>query len=97
MCYVFSRIGYEIKFRELEECVVKTDPPIDGSVQTSVLDYELKSTEVITSNVIVVSNDGLTFASNVNDAIEITGKTTFTGDGIVSPAMNVIVNGKRYL
>ena len=91
MCY--QEVTIEIKFRELEECVVKTDPPIDGSVQTSVLDYELKSSEVITSNVIVVSNDGLTFASNVNDAIEITGKTTFTGDGIVSPAMNVIVNG----
>lgn len=91
MCY--QEVTIEIKFRELEECVVKTDPPIDGSVQTSVLDYELKSTEVITSNVIVVSNDGLTFASNVNDAIEITGKTIFSGDGIVSPAMNVIVNG----
>ena len=91
MCY--QEVTIEIKFRELEECVVKTDPPIDGTIQTSVLDYELKSTEVITSNVIVVSNDGLTFASNVNDAIEITGKTTFTGDGIVSPAMNVIVNG----
>ena len=91
MCY--QEVTIEIKFRELEECVVKTDPPIDVSVQTTIADYELKSTEVITSNVIVVSNDGLTFASNVNDAIEITGKTTFTGDGIVSPAMNVIVNG----
>ena len=90
MCY--QEVTIEIKFRELEECVVKTDPPIDVSVQTTIVDYELKSTEVITSNVIVVSNDGLTFASNVNDAIEITGKTTFTGDGIVSPAMNVIVN-----
>ena len=91
MCY--QEVTIEIKFRELEECVVKTDPPIDGSIQTTIADYELKSTEVITSNVIVVSNDGLIFASNVNDAIEITGKTTFTGDGIVSPAMNVIVNG----
>ena len=90
MCY--QEVTLEIKFRELEDCVVKTDPPIDDTVQTVTLDYEVESSEVLTSNIMVVSNDGLSFASNVNDSIEITGQTTFVGDGIVSPALNVIVN-----
>jgi hypothetical protein len=90
MCY--QEVTLEIKFREIEDCVVKTDPPTDDTVQTVTLDYEVESSEVLTSNIMVVSNDGLSFASNVNDSIEITGQTTFVGDGIVSPALNVIVN-----
>jgi hypothetical protein len=90
MCY--QEVTIEIKFREIEDCVVKTDPPVDDTVQTVTLDYEVESSEVLTSNIMVVSNDGLSFASNVNNSIEITGKTTFVGDGIVSPALNVIVN-----
>src|SRR6056300_30118 len=90
MCY--QEVTIEIKFREIEDCVVKTDPPVDDTVQTVTLDYEVESSEVLTSNIMVVSNDGLSFASNVSDSIEITGQTTFVGDGIVSPALNVIVN-----
>ena len=90
MCY--QEVTIEIKFREIEDCVVKTDPPVDDTVQTVTLDYEVESSEVLTSNIMVVSNDGLSFASNVNNSIEITGQTTFVGDGIVSPALNVIVN-----
>lgn len=90
VCY--QEVTIEIKFRDLEDCVVKTDPPVDDTVQTVTLDYEVESSEVLTSNIMVVSNDGLSFASNVNNNIEITGKTTFVGDGIVSPALNVVVN-----
>jgi hypothetical protein len=90
MCY--QEVTIEIKFREIEDCVVKTDPPVDDTVQTVTLDYEVESSEVLTSNIMVVSNDGLSFASNVNNSIEITGQATFVGDGIVSPALNVIVN-----
>jgi hypothetical protein len=90
MCY--QEVTIEIKFRDIRNCVVKTDPPVDDTVQTVTLDYEVESSEILTSNIMVVSNDGLSFASNVNNSIEITGKTTFAGDGIVSPAMNIIVN-----
>ena len=90
MCY--QEVTIEIKFRDIRDCVVKTDPPVDDTVQTVTLDYEVESSEILTSNIMVVSNDGLSFASNVNNSIEITGKTTFAGDGIVSPAMNIIVN-----
>lgn len=90
MCY--QEVTLEIKFRELEECVVKTDPPVDDTVRTVTLDYEVETSEVLTSNIMVVSNDGLSFASNVNNNIEVTGKTAFNGDGIVSPALNVIAN-----
>jgi len=90
MCY--QEVTIEIKFRELDDCVVKTDPPVDTTLQTTTLDYEVESNVVLVSNIMTVSNDGLSFASNVNNQIEITGKTTFVGDGIVSPAMNVIVN-----
>lgn len=90
MCY--QEVTIEIKFRDIENCVVKTDPPVDTSVRTTTLDYEVETSTVLTSNIIAVSNDGLSFASNVNNSIELSGKTTFVGDGIVSPAMNIIVN-----
>ena len=93
MCY--QEVTLEIKFRDLKHCLVKTDPPVDTSLQTTTLDYEVSSSTVVTSDasteVVGVSHDGNTIASIVNNTIEIAGKTTFGGTGVVSPGMNVIV------
>ena len=89
MC--FQEIRFEIKFRELKDCLVKTDPQVDTSLETTTLDFDLISSEQIQSDVIGVSRDGNTIASIVGGNIEITGKTTFTGTGVVSPGMNIIV------
>ena len=90
MC--FQEVTLEIKFRELKHCLVKTDPPLDTTLQTTTLDYEVSGSTVLTSDVISVSYDGTTVASRgTGNTIEIPGKTTFNGTGVVSPAMNVIV------
>lgn len=89
MC--FQEIRLEIKFRDLKDCLVQTDPPTDTSLQTTTLDFDLISNVRIESNVVVASSDGSNVATNKNSQIEIPGKTTFNGVGVVSPAMNIIV------
>ncbi len=89
MC--FQEIRLEVKFRELKHCLVKTDPQVDTSLQTTTLDFDLISNEQIQSDVVGVSRDGNTIASIVGGNIEIIGKTTFNGTGVVSPGMNIIV------
>jgi len=53
MCY--QEVTIEIKFRELDDCVVKTDPPVDTTLQTTTLDYEVESNMVLVSNIMTVS------------------------------------------
>ena len=89
MC--FQEIRLEIKFRDLKDCLVQTDPPTDTSLQTTILDFDLISNEILSSNVVVASSDGSNVATNVNNEIVIPGKTIFNGVGTVSPAMNIIV------
>lgn len=97
MC--FQEIRFEIKFRELKDCLVKTDPQVDTSLETTTLDFDLISSEQMQStNVIGVSRDGNTIAYIVGGNIEITARgrempfgSTFTGTGVVSPGMNIIV------
>ena len=89
MC--FQEIRLEIKFRDLKDCLVQTDPPTDTSLQTTTLDFDLVSNVIISSNVVVASSDGSNVATNKNSQIEIPDKTTFNGVGVVSPAMNIIV------
>ena len=89
MC--FQEVRLEIKFRDLKDCLVKTDPPVDTSLQTTTLDFDLISSEILTSNVVVASSDGSNVATNDNNTIVIPGKSTFNGVGVVSPAMNIIV------
>lgn len=89
MC--FQEIRLEIKFRDLKDCLIKTDPPIDTSLQTTTLDFDLISSDILTSNVLVASSDGSNVATNVNSTVVIPGKTVFNGVGVVSPAMNIIV------
>jgi hypothetical protein len=89
MC--FQEIRIEIKFRDLKDCLVQTDPPTDTSLQTTTLDFDLISNEILSSNVVVTSSDGSNVATNVNSEIMIPGKTIFNGVGVVSPAMNIIV------
>ena len=89
MC--FQEIRLEIKFRDLKDCLVQTDPPTDTSLQTTTLDFDLISNEILSSNVVVASSDGSNVATNVNSEIIIPGKTIFNGVGVVSPAMNIIV------
>ena len=89
MC--FQEIRLEIKFRDLKDCLVQTDPPTDTSLQTTTLDFDLISNVRIDSDVVVASSDGSNVATNVNSEIVIPGKTIFNGVGVVSPAMNTIV------
>ena len=89
MC--FQEIRLEIKFRDLKDCLVQTDPPTNTSLQTTTLDFDLISKEILDLNVVVASSDGSNVATNVNSEIVIPGKTTFNGVGVVSPAMNIIV------
>jgi len=89
MC--FQEIRLEIKFRDLKDCLVQTDPPTNTSLQTTTLDFDLISNEILSSNVVVASSDGSNVATNVNSEIVIPGKTIFNGVGVVSPAMNTIV------
>lgn len=89
MC--FQEIRLEIKFRDLKDCLVQTDPPTNTSLQTTTLDFDLISNVIISSNVIVASSDGSNVATNENSQIDIPGKTIFNGVGVVSPAMNIIV------
>jgi hypothetical protein len=92
MC--FQEIRLEIKFRDLKNCLVKTDPPIDKTLQTTTLDFDLISSDTLTSNVLVASSDGSNVATNVNSTVVIPGKTVFNGVGVVSPAMNIIVTSE---
>ena len=89
MC--FQEIRLEIKFRDLKDCLVQTDPPTNTSLQTTTLDFDLISNVIISSNVVVASSDGSNVATNLNSQIDIPGKTIFNGVGVVSPAMNIIV------
>ena len=89
MC--FQEIRLEIKFRDLKDCLIKTDPPVDTSLQTTTLDFDLISSDILTSNVLVASSDGSNVATNVNSTVVIPGKTVFNSVGVVSPAMNIIV------
>jgi hypothetical protein len=89
MC--FQEIRLEIKFRDLKDCLVQTDPPTNTSLQTTTLDFDLISNVKIESNVVVASSDGSNVATNLNSQIDIPGKTIFNGVGVVSPAMNIIV------
>ena len=89
MC--FQEIRLEIKFRDLKDCLVQTDPPTNTSLQTTTLDFDLISNVRIESNVVVASSDGSNVATNLNSQIDIPGKTIFNGVGVVSPAMNIIV------
>ena len=95
MC--FQEIRLEIKFRDLKDCLVQTDPPTDTSLQTTTLDFDLVSNVIISSNVVVASSDGSNVATNKNSQIEIPDKTTFNGVGVVSPAMNIIVTTGNHI
>lgn len=101
MCY--QEVSIEIKFREIEDCIVKTSDPAATTIETVTLDYELQSNVAITSNVIGASRDGTTFALN-SDGTETTFKRllrgeltdttiqTFNGIGEVSQGLNTIIN-----
>jgi hypothetical protein len=101
MCY--QEVSIEIKFREISDCIVKTTDPTSTAIETVILDYELQSNVIITSNVVAVSRDGTTFALNSGGTEttfkrllrgELTDTTTqpFSGIGEVSQGLNTVIN-----
>lgn len=101
MCY--QEVSIEIKFREISDCIVKTTDPTSTAIETVILDYELQSNVIITSNVIAASRNGTTFALNSGDTEttfkrlargELTNTTipTFGGIGEVSQGLNTVIN-----
>jgi len=101
MCY--QEVSIEIKFREIADCIVKTTDPTSTTIETVILDYELQSNVIITSNVIAASRDGTTFALNSSGTETIfrrllkgelvdTTTQSFNGIGEVSQGLNTIIN-----
>lgn len=102
MCY--QEVTIEIKFREIADCVVKTDDAASSALATTILDYELSSAVTFTENIVAASTDGLKFAIDSgssttifkrvlnNQLVDYPTIAPFNGTGIVSQGLNTIIN-----
>jgi hypothetical protein len=102
MCY--QEVEIEIKFRDISDCVVKTDDATSTTLVTTTLDYELSSNVTFTENVVAASTDGLKLAIDSgsstilfkrvlkNELLDDPTIATFNGTGVVSQGLNTIIN-----
>lgn len=102
MCY--QEVTIEIKFREIADCIVKTDDPASTGLVTTTLDYELSSNVTFTENIVAMSTDGLKVAIDSgssttlfkqiirNELVDYPTIETFNGTGVVSQGLNTIIN-----
>jgi hypothetical protein len=102
MC--FQEVTVEIKFRDIADCIVKTDDAASTTLVTTTLDYELSSNVTFTENIVAVSTDGLICAIDSgssttvfkqvvrSELVDYPTISTFNGIGVVSQGLNTIIN-----